>query len=292
VRHQLADRGFQEVINFAFVPEAWEQDFTANARPIRLANPIASQLAVMRSNLFGGLIENLAVNLKRKQSRVRLFELGRCFTQNGTDYAQPWRLAALAYGTAQPEGWGRENRKVDFFDLKADLQSLFAAELSFARPEQAHPALHPGRAASIKLAGREIGYLGELHPQWAQKYDLPAAPVVFEIDLDAVTQVAIPAYAEVSKFQPAVRDLAIVVDQSLALEDILKGMKAHAPNQVCDIQLFDMYQGKGIPDGRKSLAFRIVMQDTQRTLLDADIDAAVVKITTYLEQNFQAQLRA
>ena len=296
VRQQLADRGFQEVINFAFVPEAWEQDFTANARPIRLANPIASQLAVMRSNLFGGLIENLAVNLKRKQSRVRLFELGRCFTQSGADYAQPWRLAALAYGTAQPEGWGGDNRKVDFFDLKADLESLFAAkpaaERSFARPEQAHPALHPGRAASIKCSGREIGCLGELHPQWVQKYDLPAAPIVFEIDLDAMTQVTIPAYAEVSKFQPAVRDLAIVVDQSLPLEDIIKGMKAHAPAQVCDIQLFDMYQGKGIPDGRKSLAFRIVMQDTQRTLLDADIDAAVVKITTCLEQNFQAQLRA
>ena len=292
VRQQIADRGFQEVINFAFVPEAWEQDFSANLRPIRLANPIASQLAVMRSSLFGGLIENLAVNLKRKQSRVRLFELGRCFTQSGADYAQPWRLAALAYGTAQPEGWGRDNRKVDFFDLKADLESLFAAELSFVRPEQPHPALHPGRAASVHLNGREIGCLGELHPEWAQKYDLPAAPIVFEIDLDAVTQSAIPAYAEVSKFQPAVRDLAIVVDQSVVLGDLLKGMKAHAPSQVCDIQFFDIYQGKGIPDGRKSLAFRIVMQDTQRTLLDADIDAAVVKITTYLEQNFQAQLRA
>ncbi|MDR1889821.1 MAG: phenylalanine--tRNA ligase subunit beta [Zoogloeaceae bacterium] len=290
VRQQLADRGFQEVINFAFVPEAWEQDFAANAHPVRLANPIASQLAVMRSTLFGGLIENLAANLKRKQSRVRLFELGRCFTQTGSaDYAQPWRLAALAYGTAQPEGWGRDNRPVDFFDLKADLESLFAADLSFSRLD--HPALHPGRAASIRLSGREIGCLGELHPQWAQKYDLPAAPIVFEIDLDAVTQVAIPAYAEVSKFQPVIRDLAIVVDQSLVLEDILKGMKVHAPPQVCDIQLFDIYQGKGIPEGRKSLAFRIVMQDTQRTLLDADIDAVVAKITAYLEQNFQAQLR-
>ncbi|GHU46491.1 phenylalanine--tRNA ligase beta subunit [Betaproteobacteria bacterium] len=294
VRQQIADRGFQEVINFAFVPEAWEQDFAANARPIRLANPIASQLAVMRSNLFGGLIENLVVNLKRKQSRVRLFELGRCFfTQNSdADYAQPWRLAALAYGTAEPEGWGRDNRKVDFFDLKADLESLFATELAFARPDEAHPALHPGRAASIRLNGREIGCLGELHPEWVQKYDLPAAPIVFEIDLDAVTRSAIPAYAEVSKFQPAVRDLAIVVDQSIVLGDLLSGMKAHAPSQVCDIQFFDMYQGKGIPDGRKSLAFRIVMQDTQRTLLDADIDAAVVNIITYLEQNFQAQLRA
>ncbi len=296
VRQQMADRGFQEVINFAFVQEAWEQDFAANTNPIRLANPIASQLAVMRSSLIGGLVENLATNLKRKQSRVRLFEQGRCFLRDAgaapvPGYYQPWRLAALVYGTAQPEGWGTDGRKVDYFDLKGDLEALLApAQLSFARLH--HPALHPGRSASVSLDGQVIGYIGELHPEWVQKYDLPSAPVLFEIELEAASRARLPAYAEVSKFQPVIRDLAIVVDQQLPLQDLLAGMKKGAQSLVQDIQLFDVYQGKGVPEGKKSLAFRIVMQDTQRTLLDAEIDAALAQITAYLEQNFAAQLRA
>ncbi|MDR1349193.1 MAG: phenylalanine--tRNA ligase subunit beta [Zoogloeaceae bacterium] len=290
LRQQIADRGFQEVINYAFVPEEQERDFAANATPVRLANPIASQLAVLRSSLLGGLIDNLVTNLKRKQSRVRLFELGRSFAYAGDGYQQPWRLAILAYGAQLPEGWGRETRKVDFFDLKGDVESLFApAELSFVCSE--HPALHPGRAASIQLAGQTVGYIGELHPQWVQKYELPAAPVVCELELEALTSRTLPVYTEVSRFQPAIRDLAVLVDQALPLGDILRGMKQHAPEQVCDIQLFDLYQGKGIPKGRKSLAFRIVMQDTQRTLSDADIDLAVAGITAYLERHFQARLR-
>ncbi|MDR3159511.1 MAG: phenylalanine--tRNA ligase subunit beta [Zoogloeaceae bacterium] len=291
LRQQIAGRGFQEVINYAFVPEEWERDLAANESPVRLANPIASQLAVLRSSLLGGLIDNLVTNLKRKQSRVRLFEMGRGFAHaREGGHQQPWRLALLAYGARLPEGWGRDANKVDFFDLKGDVESLFApAELSFAR--SAHPALHPGRAASIWLAGRNAGYIGELHPRWTQQYELPAAPIVCELELEALTSRGLPAYAEVSRFQPAIRDLAVLVDQALPLDDILRGMKQHAPQQVCDIHLFDLYQGKGIPEGRKSLAFRIVMQDTQRTLSDADIDLVVTRITAYLEQNFQAQLR-
>ncbi|MDR0673102.1 MAG: phenylalanine--tRNA ligase subunit beta [Zoogloeaceae bacterium] len=290
LRQQIADRGFQEVINYAFAPEDQERDLAANVAPVRLANPIASQLAVLRSSLLGGLIDNLVTNLKRKQSRVRLFETGRCFAYAKDGHRQPWHLAMLAYGPALPEGWGREKRATDFFDLKGDMESLFApAKLAFIRGE--HPALHPGRAAHIQWAGRVVGYIGELHPQWTQKYELPAAPVVCELELEALASRTLPAYAEVSRFQPAIRDLAVLVDQSLPLDDILRDMKAHAPQQVCDIHLFDLYQGKGVPEGRKSLAFRIVMQDTQRTLSDADIDLAVTGIIACLEQHFQAQLR-
>lgn len=296
VRQQMADRGFQEVVNFAFVQEAWEQDFAANTNPIRLANPIASQLAVMRSSLIGGLVENLATNLKRKQSRVRLFEQGRCFLRDAgaapvPGYYQPWRLAALVYGTAQPEGWGVDGRKVDYFDLKGDLEALLApAELSFAR--LSHPALHPGRAASVSLDGQVIGCIGELHPEWVQKYDLPAAPVLFEIELDAAARARLPIYAEVSKFQPVIRDLAIVVDQKVSLQSLLEAMKAVASSLVQGIHLFDVYHGKGVPEGKKSLAFRVVMQDTQRTLLEAEVESALAVITAHLEKNFAAQLRA
>jgi len=155
-----------------------------------------------------------------------------------------------------------------------------------------HPALHPGRSARVLLDGREIGCLGELHPEWIQKYDLPQAPVVFEIDFAAVTEVNVPAYAEVSKFPPVIRDLAIVVDQSLALQTLLDALKGQLPALVKDVQLFDVYTGKGVPENKKSLAFRIVMQDTQRTLQDTEVDLAMQQLVSCLEQAFAAQLRA
>lgn len=296
IRQMLVDRGYQEVVNFAFVEEAWEADFAANAAPIRLANPIASQMAVMRSTLFGGLISNLVTNLKRKQTRVRLFETGRTFYRDaqGTPVAgfhQPWKLAGLAYGGALPDGWGSGARKLDFYDVKGDIEALLAPEpLRFEK--LAHPALHPGRAAKVFLAGCEIGIIGELHPEWVQKYDLPQAPVLFELDFDSLKAARVPAYVEVSKFPPVIRDLAILVDQDLPLQRLLDGLKGQLPVLVQDIQLFDLYVGKGVPENKKSLAFRIVMQDTQRTLQDAEVDLAVQQLVSCLEQEFAAQLRA
>ncbi|OQA33217.1 MAG: Phenylalanine--tRNA ligase beta subunit [Betaproteobacteria bacterium ADurb.Bin341] len=296
IRQLLTDRGYQEVVNYAFIEEAWEQDFAANSDPIRLANPIASQMAVMRSQLFSGLVANVQTNLKRKQNRVRLFETGRCFRRDAAGgpvagFSQPWRLAALAYGGALPEGWGNGNRKVDFYDLKGDVEALFAG-LSLRFEKATHPALHPGRSANILLEGREIGVIGELHPEWMQKYELPLAPVVFEIDLATAQNAILPAYAEVSKFQPVLRDLAIVVDQNLEVQTLLDGMKKNKPALISDLNLFDVYAGTGVPEGKKSLAFRIVMQDTQRTLQDVEVDAALQQLIVYVEQAFAARLRS
>ena len=295
VRQILANRGFQEVVNFAFVDESWEKDFASNNNLIRLANPIASQMGVMRSTLIGGLVSNVLTNLKRKQNRVRLFETGRCFFRDSQGspvkgFRQPWKLAGIAYGGALPEQWGTPDRSTDFYDLKGDIEQLLAP--ATARYEKAsHPALHPGRSARIVVNGTEIGILGELHPQWAQKYDLPIAPVVFELDLEALTHAQIPKYAEVSKQPSAYRDLAIVVDQKLELQRLLDGIAANCPAIVKEVRLFDIYTGKGIEQGKKSLAFRIVMQDTQRTLQDAEVDAATQQLLTYLNQSFAAQLR-
>lgn len=296
IRQMLVDRGYQEVINFAFVEEAWEADFSANEKLIRLANPIASQMAVMRSTLFGGLISNLQTNLKRKQGRVRLFETGRTFHRENAavpvdGFHQPWKLAGLAYGGALPEGWGSGSRKVDFYDVKGDLEALMPnAYVRFEKIE--HPALHPGRAAKLVLDGRDIGCLGELHPEWLQKYDLPLAPIVFELDLEALKVVNVPSYLEVSKFPPVIRDLAIVVDQNMPLQTLLDGLKGQLPALIKDVQLFDVYVGKGVPENKKSLAFRIVMQDTQRTLQDSEVDAATQHLMACLEQAFGAELRA
>ena len=299
IRQMLADRGYQEVVNFAFVEEAWEADFaakTAESDLIRLANPIASQMAVMRSNLFGGLVSNLVTNLKRKQSRVRLFEVGRTFHRDAAaqpvnGFHQPWKLAGLAFGGALPEGWAGGSRKVDFYDVKGDVEALLApAQLRFDK--LVHPALHPGRSARVLLDGQDIGCIGELHPEWVQKYDLPNAPVLFELDFAAVKLAKVPAYAEVSKFPPVIRDLAIVVDQSVALQTLLDGLKGQISGLIQDIQLFDVYVGKGVPENKKSLAFRIVMQDTQRTLQDSEVDAAMQQLVSCFERAFGAQLRA
>jgi phenylalanyl-tRNA synthetase beta chain len=250
----------------------------------------------MRSTLFGGLISNLVTNLKRKQTRVRLFEVGRTFHRDAdaapvSGYRQSWKLGGLAFGGALPESWSSGGRKVDFYDVKGDLEALLApAVLRFEKVS--HPALHPGRAARILLDGQEIGVLGELHPEWVQKYDLPNAPVLFELDFAILKVLTVPAYVEVSKFPPVIRDLAVVVDQSLALQTLIDGLKQGLPGLVQDIQLFDVYVGKGVPENKKSLAFRIVMQDTQRTLLDSEVDAAMQQLVSCLEQAFGAQLRA
>ncbi len=295
IRQLLADRGYQEVINYAFVDAAWEADFAPAATPIKLANPIASQMGVMRSTLISGLVATLSYNLKRKQSRVRVFETGRCFLRDsqGTPvdgFRQPWRLGGLAWGGANPEQWSSAARNVDFFDVKGDLEAMllpFVAKFE----KTAHAALHPGRAAKIVLDGQEIGVIGELHPEWVQKYDLVQAPVVFELELDALRAARLPAYQEVSKFPPVVRDLAVLVDQNISLQAMLNALETARPTLVQEIQLFDVYTGKGVESGKKSLAFRIVMQDTQKTLQDSDVDSAMSWALQTLEQNFAARRR-
>jgi phenylalanyl-tRNA synthetase beta chain len=295
IRQILTNRGFQEVVNFAFVEETWETDFSANSSQIRLANPIASQMSVMRSSLIGGLVANVVTNLKRKQNRVRVFETGRCFVRDKQGapidgFYQPWKLAGLAYGSALPEQWGSASRNVDFFDFKGEVELLLAPAVACFE-KAAHPALHPGRSAQLSVNGRIIGFVGELHPQWLQKYDLPIAPVVFELDLDALKLARLPKFSEVSRLPPAIRDLSIVVDQQLELQQLLDGIAANRPAIIQDIRLFDVYTGNGVAPGEKSLAFRIVMQDTQRTLQDAEVDAAVHQLINYLRQAFAAQLR-
>ena len=296
VRRLLAEQGFHEVVNYSFVEADWEADFAGNASPVKLANPIASQMGVMRSSLIGGLVGTLAANLKRQTERVRVFELGRCFIQDGgtdTGYHQPLRVSALAAGPALPEQWGVPARNADFYDLKGDLEALFAPRiLSFERMAgNGHPALHPGRSASVLLDGNAIGVIGEIHPRWKQKYELSAPAVVFEIDLAPLLATSMPAYAEVSRFPAVVRDIALVVPQHCEVGALQAALHAAAPAYVREIQLFDVYQGKGIAADCKSLAFRVAMQDTRKTLADADADAVMASLLAAAQAGFGAQLR-
>jgi phenylalanyl-tRNA synthetase beta chain len=305
IRYQLADIDYQEVINYSFVEEAWETDFAGNANPVRLLNPIASQMSVMRTSLVGSLVANVRYNLNRKVSRVRVFEIGAVYlrdpqVQDGeltvAGYAQPKRVAAIAYGPAAEEQWGQATRNVDYFDVKADLEALFAPKkLRFAKAD--HPALHPGRSASVLLEDRVVGVIGELHPRLQQKYDLPLAPVLFEVDTDALQSRTIPSYQEISRFPAVTRDIAVVVKQSVLTQELVDTfVSEQKSNSACAIMqaivLFDEYRGKGLENDEKSLAFRFTLQDTQTTLQDDKVDAAMAAFIASVERKHGARLRA
>jgi phenylalanyl-tRNA synthetase beta chain len=296
IRRALVARGFQEVINFAFVDAAWERDFCANAAPVRLANPIASQMAVMRSSLIGGLVNTLQTNLRRKESRVRVFETGRCFhsgdaAETVPGYRQPRVLGLLLFGTVADEQWGEGDRRVDFFDIKGEVQAILGAcPAAFERCS--HPALHPGRSAVIRVNGQLAGYLGELHPRWVQQYELDTAPMVAELLLEPLQGATVPAYRALANTPPVVRDLALVVAQDVPFSAIREAIEAHRRAIVQSVDLFDVYAGKGVPEGKKSLAFRVVMQDTEKTLHDSEVEEAVASLVRGLGQSLGAELRS
>lgn len=278
VYNQMAARGYQEAVSYAFVDEQWEQDFAANDNPIRLQNPLAAQYAVMRSTLIGGLVEILQNNLNRKQNRVRVFEIARVFSKHSDGrFLQNERIGGLWYGSAAPEQWGEKARNVDFYDIKADVENLLQGQaVSFVKA--AHPALHPGRTAEIVADGKVIGFVGELHPKWLQKYDLPQAALVFEIDIDAVLGREKTRYQPVSKFQPARRDLAFVMPEAMSHDALITALTAAANKLVQDISVFDVYRGTGLPEGTKSVAVKVILQDMENTLTDEVVEPLMTKL--------------
>ena len=295
LRHAIAARGYREVINYSFVDAAWEQDFCANQTPVALANPIASQMSVMRSSLIGGLVANLQTNRKRQMDRVRIFELGRCFIRdkNGdsvTEFLQPQRLAGLCAGGAAPKQWGTASRVVDYYDVKADVESLLADE-ALHWTNVSHPALHPGRSANIFFGSKRVGIVGELHPRWVQKYELGTAPVVFELELEPLLHQELAHFQTLSNFPSVTRDIALIVRQSLPWQTLHAALCEAANAIVRRVELFDVYTGKEIAEDAKSLAIRIFMQDTEDTLEDAEVDKVIAALVTTAEEKFAAQLR-
>lgn len=317
LRRELAQAGYQELVNFSFVDADWERDFAGNEAPIRVLNPIALQLAVMRSSLIGGLVSILKYNLNRKASRIRVFELGRVFLRQpravdgplavaGTE--QPLRVGGLAYGLAVDEQWGERKRDIDFFDVKGDIERLIGAD-SIRFVAAAHPALHPGRAARIERDGRALGWIGELHPRWLQKYELPKAPIVFELEVEALLQAHVPVARPVPRYPAVVRDLALVVDDRVEVQRILDAVEElrrtdERLSSLREFRLFDLYRlasadsskvagvgANALLNKEKSLAFRVVLQDTERTLSDADVDASIAVVVAGLAARVGARLR-
>lgn len=305
VRRLLAALGYQETINFSFVEESWERDLAGNANPVQLLNPIASQMSVMRSSLVGSLLQVLRHNLDRKAERVRVFELGRVFLRDDsvttTDTTvrgvrQPMRVAGLAYGSVDGLQWARKGQgSADFFDLKGDVEALlspFKAQFRAAT----HPALHPGRCASVWLDGVEIGVLGELHPRWRQQWELPGAPLVFELDLDAVLARQPAAFAPVPRFQPAERDLAVVVADAVTHDALMAAVHAADTGGLLqDAMLFDLYKPQqaqgGVGEGEKSLAVRLTLASPVATLTDEQIEGAVKAVVDSVAARTGGRLR-
>jgi phenylalanyl-tRNA synthetase beta chain len=291
VRQLLVARDYQEVVTFSFVERQWEEDFCGNSQPLALANPIASHMSVMRSSLIGCLVNCVAFNVSRRQPRVRAFEVGRCFVGGGDDAeAQPMRVGGIVYGHAASEQWGVPKRNADFYDAKSDVEALLVPQA--VRFEAAvHPAFHPGRSVRVMRGRQTIGWIGELHPRWQEKYELPLAPVVFELEFRRVAEGMLPSYREISRFPVVRRDLSAEFDEELAHDRILAAMRQAAPAIVSEIGLFDVFRGSGVGKGKKSLAFRVLLQDTEKTLTDAEVDSAVAGLRDVLQQEFKAKLR-
>ena len=304
LRRAVAALGYQETINFSFVEERWERELAGNPNPIKLLNPIASQMSVMRSTLLGSLLQVLKFNLDRKAPRINVFELGRVFLRDAasknTDttvagFDQPMSLAGLAYGPRCTLGWDTSSNDVDFFDIKGDVEALLAPlSPEFAAAE--HPAMHPGRCASVAIAGEVIGFVGELHPKWRQVYELVQAPLIFELDLDAVLQRPVPVFSNVSKLQPVERDIAVIVPEAVTHSELLEAIYAADTNGLLrDATLFDVYRPQSgntsISAGEKSLAVRLVLNSDEATLTEETIEATVQTVIIQLQKQLHARLR-
>jgi phenylalanyl-tRNA synthetase beta chain len=289
LRDALAARGYQEIVSYSFVDESWERDLYGNSTPIRLKNPIASDMSVMRSGLWGGLLDTLVYNLNRKQDRVRLFEVGASYAATSGGFRESRKISGLAYGDAAPEQWAQSAREVDFYDIKADVDRLTQGAATYDAVE--HPALHPGQSARVMLDGKAIGWLGKLHPKWQQQYQLPRGVMLFELDTVPLLQRALVQYREVGKFPPVRRDLAVVVDEKVTVQELLDTMRATENSLVSELALFDVYRGKGIAEGKKSLAFLVLMQDTQKTLTDVEVDETMAKLLDSVVKKHRAELR-
>lgn len=311
VRRALAGMGYQETINFSFVDERWERELSTQAQPIRLLNPIASQMNVMRSNLLGSLLQAAKFNIDRRAHAVRIFEVGAVFLRapevqgddsNVTGFKQPLHLGGLAWGDHHVPQWGIPSRSVDFFDVKGDVEALLVGHgLTFEKFE--HPALHPGRSAKIKVGSEVVGFVGELHPRWKQSWDFPSAPVLFELDMAAVLRNRIPSFQPVPKHQAVERDLAVIVTEDLSYAQLMEGIwTANHEGLLQDAVLFDVFRhtkGKSaestatwLGNHEKSLAVKLIMRSEDSNLTEAQIERVVAAVLSSLSSRTGARLRA
>jgi phenylalanyl-tRNA synthetase beta chain len=290
----LVARDYQEVISYSFVDAESDELVSGEKSKLVLANPISSEMSVMRSSLLGGMLAAAAANLSRQQERVRLFEIGKSFHGTLEAPVEIVRVAGLVLGNARAEQWDDSGQAVDFFDIKSDLEGLLAMsgcadDFIFVANE--HPALQPGQAANILRDGVEVGVFGKLHPSVAKQLGIKKDVFVFELNAELVFASQVPTATDVSKFPAIRRDIAVVVDADIPVSRIVSSVESAAPSLITNVVIFDIYRGSGIEAGRKSIALGLILQETSRTLTDEDADSAMDAAVRKLQQEFAARLR-
>lgn len=290
----LVDRDYQEAITYSFISREMHDLIDPAHGTVELANPISSDMSIMRTTLWAGLLQTAMYNQSRQQSRVRIFESGLRFIKQDDDIKQELMLAGLVSGALQPESWAAPERNVDFFDLKADLEALFAltgCADEFRFQAETHNALHPGQSARITRGDEQVGWIGKLHPQLEQKLDLSSGVYLFEIGLNRLMEGRLPAFKPLSKYPSIRRDIAIVVDQAVGFDQIRQTIRESVPEILREILIFDVYTGEKVDSGRKSLALGLILQESSHTLTDENVERVMAQIVAALVERYNAQLR-
>jgi phenylalanyl-tRNA synthetase beta chain len=290
----LVARDYQEVITYSFIGAESNKRLTGVDPLLVLSNPISSEMSVMRSSLWPGMLTATASNASRQQDRIRLFEIGKSFHGSLDAHQEVVRIAGVSTGYALPEQWGSASQSVDFFDIKSDVSALLqlagdASQIEFVATE--HVALQPGQAADIVRNGQRIGVIGKLHPRHSKPFELKRDVFVFELDAVAALASAAPKAHAVSKFPSIRRDIAVVVDEKISAAELIATVASSAPDLISSVRIFDIYQGPGIEAGLKSVALGLILQETSRTLTDDDADAAMTAAVRKLQDKFAAELR-
>jgi phenylalanyl-tRNA synthetase beta chain len=291
----LVARGYQEAVTYSFIDAEMQMQINPGMVPVRLANPISSEMAEMRTTLWPGLLQAVRYNANRQKSRLRFFEHGlRFYSQDDGSIQQDVMLAGVVTGSRLPETWDGKSDPVDFYDLKNDVETLLQVtgepdKFVFTRSE--HPALHPGQSAAIQYEGRTVGWLGRVHPLLARACDLAPDTCLFELEYAAVKTGQLAQFQSISRYPSIRRDLAVVVDAGLQVDALKAAVREIAGDLLQAVVIFDVYQGKGIETGRKSIAFGLILQDNSRTLTERDVEAVVTDVTDRLAKEFGATLR-
>ncbi len=288
------NHGYHEIISYSFIDKDRQLLLDPERTPVELVNPISADMSTMRTNLWPGLLNTLIYNVSRQQTNIRLFEMGTCFMQEDGRLVQMSRLGGLISGHAQPEQWGVSARKADFYDLKGSLEDILTVWLGAKvvfEPGQ-HPALHPGQTAFIDYQGVRIGVMGALHPAIIHALDLPDTAFIFEIDLAQMKNLGKPLIQDVSKYPEIRRDIAILVNQTIPGDKIQATIKTSAGDWLKDVFIFDVYHGKGISPGLKSIALALIWQHPARTLVDEEVATLMEQVTSTLKGKLGAELRS
>lgn len=291
---RLAARGYSEVITYSFIDAEIEEAVNPGVAPVRLANPIASDMAVLRRSLWPGLLNAARQNLAHQRARFKLFELGPQFEADGAGVRQTAVLAGLAVGSRAPEHWDGAGPELDFYDVKGDVEALLqltgrAAEFRFE--PATHPALSPGRTARVLRGVESIGWLGVLHPDLQNRLDMKRNAILFALQVHATFAAAVPAFRTYSKFPSIRRDLAIVVEEKISAATVVNCARAAAGELLQHVIVFDVYRGSGVDSRRKSIGLGLILQDVSRTLTDADADQSMQSVTLRLERELGATIR-